>query len=440
LNERQVKMLNGLLGGFEGKLTPSKWAKVAGWAQQMAYREILDLIERAALRKHPAGGRSTSYSLIPLAEPAAAARSGPPEVESASSHSHCTDSRMSSYTRSVRAAARLHRFGVMFATALWAVGSSGAAADETTPSITPLTADYTADGRATLAQLSARYETLAKRHGWRQETIYAYPDAPDLAIRAWRTAQPGPALWLIAGIHGEEPAGPNAIAEQLDSLVQLAGDGVPIVLIPMSNPKAYRSNWRYPNTPERDWRQGGYSVGDSEYLLPDLEHGTGPRAPAAPGPETLALTRFVLRLAKAYPPLLVLDLHEDELSNEGGYIYSQGGQPDASGVGAEIIRLLQDSGIPIRMSGRTRFDEPIVDGVISRDENGAPIRDGSIDELLASATVFVDGTKQQGPAAPTVIVVETPAFAGSKFELRVQAQGAVVRQLPELWALNGQRP
>lgn len=149
---------------------------------------------------------------------------------------------------------------------------------------------YTADGRSTFAQLAQRYQSLATEHGWVQETIYAYPDSPDLAIRAWRTEQRGPALWIIAGIHGEEPAGPNAIGNNLGTLTRLAQDGVPIVLIPLANPKAYRNNWRYPNTPERDWRKGGYSVGDAEYLLPDLEKGTKPRAAAPSGPETEALT------------------------------------------------------------------------------------------------------------------------------------------------------
>jgi hypothetical protein len=38
-----------------------------------------------------------------------------------------------------------------------------------------------------------------------------------------------------------------------------------------------------------------------------------------------------------------------------------------------------------------------------------------------------------------VIVLETPAFAGSKFELRVAAQGAVVGQVQGLWSLSGKR-
>jgi len=63
LNERQIKVLNRMLDGFEGKLTTSKWAKLAKCSQDTAYRDILDLIKRGALQKDPGGGRSTSYSL-----------------------------------------------------------------------------------------------------------------------------------------------------------------------------------------------------------------------------------------------------------------------------------------------------------------------------------------------------------------------------------------
>jgi Fic family protein len=64
LNERQIKVLNRLLDGFEGKLTSSKWAKLAKCSQDTAHRDILDLIKRGALKKDPGGGRSTSYSLL----------------------------------------------------------------------------------------------------------------------------------------------------------------------------------------------------------------------------------------------------------------------------------------------------------------------------------------------------------------------------------------
>ena len=62
-NDRQRKIVNRLLDGFEGKLTSSKWAKVAKCSQDTASRDINDLVKRGILAKDPAGGRSTSYSL-----------------------------------------------------------------------------------------------------------------------------------------------------------------------------------------------------------------------------------------------------------------------------------------------------------------------------------------------------------------------------------------
>lgn len=63
LNERQVKLINRLLDGFEGKLTSSKWAAIAKCSPDTALRDITDLLARGVLRKSDAGGRSTSYEL-----------------------------------------------------------------------------------------------------------------------------------------------------------------------------------------------------------------------------------------------------------------------------------------------------------------------------------------------------------------------------------------
>ena len=65
-NDRQIKILNLLLEGFEGKLTSSKWAKIAKCSQDTAYRDILNLIERDVLLKSSEGGRSTSYTLAEI--------------------------------------------------------------------------------------------------------------------------------------------------------------------------------------------------------------------------------------------------------------------------------------------------------------------------------------------------------------------------------------
>lgn len=63
-NNRQVLLLNKLLDGFDGKLTTSKWAKIAKCSNDTALRDIQDLIEKKVLVKEEAGGRSSSYLLI----------------------------------------------------------------------------------------------------------------------------------------------------------------------------------------------------------------------------------------------------------------------------------------------------------------------------------------------------------------------------------------
>lgn len=63
MNDRQIKLLNKLLDGFDGKLTSSKWAAIAKCSQDTALRDISDLVERGALKKSNASGRSTSYEL-----------------------------------------------------------------------------------------------------------------------------------------------------------------------------------------------------------------------------------------------------------------------------------------------------------------------------------------------------------------------------------------
>lgn len=63
LNERQIKLLNRLLDGFDGKLTSSKWAAIAKCSPDTALRDINDLLARGVLRKTEGGGRSTGYEL-----------------------------------------------------------------------------------------------------------------------------------------------------------------------------------------------------------------------------------------------------------------------------------------------------------------------------------------------------------------------------------------
>lgn len=66
VNDRQRLVINRMLDGFEGYLTTSKYAKLAGCSTDTALRDIRELLERGIVVQNPGRGRSTSYR---LAEP-----------------------------------------------------------------------------------------------------------------------------------------------------------------------------------------------------------------------------------------------------------------------------------------------------------------------------------------------------------------------------------
>lgn len=64
MNERQIKIVNMLWDGFEGKLTTSKWAKIAKCSSDTALRDIRDLLDKQVLRKTDEVGRNTNYEIF----------------------------------------------------------------------------------------------------------------------------------------------------------------------------------------------------------------------------------------------------------------------------------------------------------------------------------------------------------------------------------------
>lgn len=64
LNDRQKLIINRMLNGIEGKMTSSKWAKMADCSKETAIRDLQDLINKGIMVKDDAGGRSTSYLLL----------------------------------------------------------------------------------------------------------------------------------------------------------------------------------------------------------------------------------------------------------------------------------------------------------------------------------------------------------------------------------------
>jgi Fic family protein len=63
INERQRKIINLMLEGFDGQLTSSKWAKICKCSQDTAGRDISDLLVKNILQKGDASGRSVHYFL-----------------------------------------------------------------------------------------------------------------------------------------------------------------------------------------------------------------------------------------------------------------------------------------------------------------------------------------------------------------------------------------
>ncbi len=63
VNDRQRKIIAKLLNHFEGKLTSSKYAKIAKCSPDTALRDIQQLLKERILIQSVGGGRSTSYFL-----------------------------------------------------------------------------------------------------------------------------------------------------------------------------------------------------------------------------------------------------------------------------------------------------------------------------------------------------------------------------------------
>jgi Fic family protein len=66
INERQRRVLHRLLDDFEGKLTSSKWAKLAKCSHDTALRDISALVKAGVLVRSTEGGRSTGYRLAEI--------------------------------------------------------------------------------------------------------------------------------------------------------------------------------------------------------------------------------------------------------------------------------------------------------------------------------------------------------------------------------------
>lgn len=270
---------------------------------------------------------------------------------------------------------------------------------------------YNRDKRISLDKLYDSYEKLNKKL-WDKEVIFIEADDKYLLqVLGFRTKKKGKALYLIAGIHGEEPAGVNAIAKNIFFLNNLARK-IPIVLIPLANPKGYRRNWRYPNQKRYSKKKQYLSVGDAE---PFLIIGKKKKI----SNQARLMNHFIINSIKTHPPILSLNFHEDE-SKTGAYIFSHGKLGAKDPIARKIVKILKKKGFKFYNKSKTRFNEPITEGIVTE------VKDNSIDELLASKQILLDKKKIKGPNAKSVIVIETNSL-GIPLKKRVNTHSKILK-------------
>lgn len=296
---------------------------------------------------------------------------------------------------------------------------------------------YNLDGRLGLSDLYQRYYTLIAR-GWTKEPVYQISGQDltgktvDLTCYAYistpsdKTSDTG-AFWVLSGVHGEEPAGPNALTESVDLLAELAAQKIPVVLIPLLNPLGYIKDYRYFDTYRPKKGASMSSITDAEHLLPDLVDGSKPRAQKASSQYAEQALAWISNTAKKYPPLIVFDHHEDEVDHtetediNSGYTYSYcyGSPKNTADLCKVITDLLVDNGFPIQRTGRTWFDEEITEGFVFNS------RDGSVDEYLyhcgAKACFVIETTRDDEKPIP--------------LNRRIKVHKEIIKSYQKMWSL-----
>lgn len=311
------------------------------------------------------------------------------------------------------------------------------------------TDSYKEDGRRSLTELFEGYNSLFK-DGWikviiaEQSVVLANGSRFLLPVYSYRTPMSGTtpveSMWILGGVHGEEPAGPNAFFEKIAVINELRHSGISAVFIPLMNPAGYFRDWRYEDE-RRDYTKG-HSVSDSEHLLL-ASNSEGPRVEKPASESAAKIISWVEKTSTLYLPKLAIDHHEDRVPEKfpdgdprnltSCYVYASGNGSHTLEIAQKINHIFKESGLPVVDSGTTRFGEAILQGVV---DNAS---DGSIDEFLTADKYYSppEGKIKNKYPAPTSIVVETTIpFDGSiPLSQRVLAHGKIIDSYVEYWKL-----
>lgn len=191
----------------------------------------------------------------------------------------------------------------------------------------------TIDVRAVLRKI----EIAAEQHGWNWEIFHQTPEFKFLALHRQShsncNSQPWTRIYLSAGIHGDEPAGPLAAVRLLQQ--DHWPSNVELWFCPCLNPGGFVLN-----------RRGNAEGKD---LNRDYRH-----------PETAEVRAHIAWLERQPRFDLYLCLHED-WESRGFYLYEQ--NPEAKASLAEIIMSAVQKVCPIDQS-ETIEDRPAKGGII----------------------------------------------------------------------------
>ena len=274
-------------------------------------------------------------------------------------------------------------------------------------------------------EITYMFSRLRDKHDWNKGEIFRQYYENDkgkksyFPINYFSSPKKGNAIYLLSGVHGEEPAGPNALVRNLELIRSLSKE-TPLVVLPLLNPLGYSKNSRYP----RSELNSEEDVQNADPFIQDKF--TGNFSPYKIGKEAKAISKKVLELSKSYPPLIVLDFHEDNEVDKG-YFYYWGKDHSLKKDLASIFLESMQKHVPTHGKERfeTRFGEEIIKGVIK------DAHDGSLDELFSCDLAYdLSGDKVKGPGARAVFVIETP----SKYlplEQRIRAHSEVIRSLED---------
>lgn len=307
---------------------------------------------------------------------------------------------------------------------------------------------YKEEGRRSLVDLWTKYLELVDEN-WEVEVIAEQKlnlngKEINLPVYAFKTPLIGDlstkSMWILGGVHGEEPAGPNAFFEQLETIKEMGASGISIIFVPLLNPAGYCRDFRYEDE-YRDFRKG-HSVTDSEHYLLQVDSDK-PRVEMPNSKTAGEITGWVEKRVGVYQPELVIDHHEDRVPEkfpEGDlrnltscYVYASGEGKQTREIAKRINNAFKEANLPVVDKGTTRFGEEIIDGMVT---NAA---DGSIDEFLGVTEYYDPKTqtiKTKHPAATVIVVETTIPFDGSiSVEQRVEAHRKIIKAYPEFWEM-----